>query len=327
VKIIYKKIEPIFFIVKTPLHMECGSELGLVDQPIQREKHTSFPKIEASSIKGTLRHEFREIISNYDLEVLFGPEESGESSDRASSLSISDGRILLFPVKSAKGVFAWITCPKVLARFYSELKLCKPEINLPEGSIKVILSKHNKVPETTNLFIKNGIILLEEYAFKNIKEDSDLTEIASWISKNLIPKNYEYDYIKEKLKKDIILLSDDDFRDFVNLSTEVITRTNIDPDTGTVKSGQLFTEEYLPVETIMYSLVMASPLFGSNEKNMEYDSFEDVKKKRGDIQAKKVISYFNEYCPDLLQMGGNATTGKGLVGIHFLNEMKEGDQK
>ncbi|MBD3215193.1 MAG: type III-B CRISPR module RAMP protein Cmr4 [Candidatus Lokiarchaeota archaeon] len=324
---IYKRVEPIFFIVKTPLHMGCGSELGLVDQPIQREKHTSFPKIEASSIKGTLRHEFRGIISKYDLEVLFGPEKSDEASDRASSLSISDGRLLLFPVKSAKGVFAWITSPKVLSQFYSDLKLCIPDINLPEESLKSLLLKHNKVPQNTNLFVKDGIILLEEYAFKNVAEDSNLGELTSWISRNLIPNGLEYDYIKEKITRDIILLSDDDFHDFVNLSTEVITRTNIDPETGTVKSGALFTEEYLPVETIMYSLVMASPLFGTNEQNINYDSFEEVKNENGDIQAQKIISHFNVNCPKILQMGGNATTGKGLINIHLLTENEEDDKQ
>lgn len=319
-RIIYKKIEPIFFIVKTPLHMGCGSELGLVDQPIQREQHTSFPKIEASSIKGTLRHEFRSntSIDPEDLEVIFGPEESGESSDRASSLSISDGRLLLFPVKSAKGVFAWITSPKVLSQFYEDLKLCIPEIILPTR-----ITKGNRVPNKTNLFVKEGIILLEEYAFKDIEKDKDLTELTSWISLNLIPEGDEYEYIREKIKRDVVVLDDDDFRDFVNLSTEVITRTNIDPNTGTVKQGQLFTEEYLPVETILYSLVMANPMFFSKEENINYGAFEDFKDKGPEAQAQEIISYFKAECPSLLQMGGNATIGKGLVNINWIDQNRE----
>ncbi|MBK9462153.1 MAG: hypothetical protein IPN94_22720 [Sphingobacteriales bacterium] len=32
------------------------------------------------------------------------------------------------------------------------------------------------------------------------------------------------------------------------MSTEVITRTKIDNETGTVEDGALFTEEYLPTE-------------------------------------------------------------------------------
>ncbi len=45
----------VFYRNETPLHMGTGTELGVVDLPIQREKHTGFPKGEASSIKGTFR--------------------------------------------------------------------------------------------------------------------------------------------------------------------------------------------------------------------------------------------------------------------------------
>jgi CRISPR-associated protein Cmr4 len=56
------------------------------------------------------------------------------------------------------------------------------------------------------------------------------------------------------MKEKLIILSNDDFKDFVTLSTEVITRIKINPDTGTVEKGALFTEEYLPSDTILYSL-------------------------------------------------------------------------
>ena len=45
----------VFYRNETPLHMGTGTELGVVDLPVQREKHTGFPKGEASSIKGTFR--------------------------------------------------------------------------------------------------------------------------------------------------------------------------------------------------------------------------------------------------------------------------------
>jgi len=52
--------KPLFLICETPLHAGSGDSLGIVDLPIQREKHTSFPKIEASSLKGALREAFEE---------------------------------------------------------------------------------------------------------------------------------------------------------------------------------------------------------------------------------------------------------------------------
>lgn len=43
----FKSAKPVFLIVETSLHAGSGSDLGIVDLPIQREKHTDYPKIEA----------------------------------------------------------------------------------------------------------------------------------------------------------------------------------------------------------------------------------------------------------------------------------------
>jgi len=51
------EIKPFFIKAITPLHVGSGSDLGVVDMPIQRESHTGFPKIEASSLKGSIRSE------------------------------------------------------------------------------------------------------------------------------------------------------------------------------------------------------------------------------------------------------------------------------
>ena len=40
----------------TPLHIGCGQDVGLVDNPIIREKTTGFPFIPGSSIRGVLRN-------------------------------------------------------------------------------------------------------------------------------------------------------------------------------------------------------------------------------------------------------------------------------
>ncbi|HHC11500.1 MAG TPA: type III-B CRISPR module RAMP protein Cmr4, partial [Campylobacterales bacterium] len=107
------------------------------------------------------------------------------------------------------------------------------------------------------------------------------------------------DEIKEKL----IILSDDDFKDFVTLSTEVITRTKIDNATGTVKDGALFTEEYLPSETVMYSLALASPIVTKVTQIQNLNNEEDV------------MNFFISTVPEVMQIGGNATIGKGIVSI------------
>jgi CRISPR-associated protein Cmr4 len=98
-----------------------------VDLPIQRERHTGFPKIESSGIKGCFREEFERIVAEENnktlgekglpedfVTVAFGHETDG--SIHSGSAAFTDARLLLFPVRSAKGVFAYVTCPYILKR-------------------------------------------------------------------------------------------------------------------------------------------------------------------------------------------------------------------
>ena len=63
----FLKSQPIFIKAETPLHMGSGTSLGIVDMPIQREKHTSYPKIEASGLKGSMREVFTDKIKNKNI--------------------------------------------------------------------------------------------------------------------------------------------------------------------------------------------------------------------------------------------------------------------
>lgn len=297
----FKRIKPFFIICETPLHAGSGSDLGIVDLPIQRERHTGFPKIEASGLKGSIRASFENIKDvEEDISLSFGPT-NGDL--HAGALGFTDGRILLFPVKAMKGVFAWVTCPKVLDKFYNDMKLAGVE-KVPRISFGN--SKKNYICSDSNLLIKdkdnNSKIVLEEYTF-DVEISEECNNLSKWISENVFPADNKYRF--KKLQKDLVILNDDDFSDFVNFSTEVITRTKINNKTGTVQSGALFTEEYLPTETIMYSMVLASPIFNKDKGIF----IETEGKKEEDI----LIEFFEKQLPEVIQIGGNATIGKGIV--------------
>ena len=114
--------------------------------------------------------------------------------------------------------------------------------------------------------------------------------------------------IIEEIPQKIVVLSDDDFKDFVHLSTEVITRIKIDNATGTVGEGP-FNEEFLPAETLLYSLALASPIF--KEKSGEKGVFNQSEKD----EAELVLEFFEAGIPEIMQIGGDATIGKGIVKI------------
>lgn len=315
----FKKAKPLFLIVETPLHAGSGSDLGIVDLPIQRETHTNYPKIEASGLKGSIREIFDTQaksgqVKNDEVLLTFGPD-TGDL--HAGALGFTDARLLLFPVKSVKGVFAWVTCPAVLERFKHDLSICQPTINFVKNIPDV-----NTVPNNSELIVKDEgntkKIVLEEYTF-TVTPDNECDSVANWIPDKVLPTNVpSYGYWKEKMKKDIVVLSNDDFRDFVMLSTEVIARTKIDSNTGTVATGALWYEEYLPTDSILYSLGLTTPLF-VDEKKKKGTVFEitNQENNKNVEEAKKVMDFLKDNLPSIIQIGGNATVGKGIVRTNF----------
>jgi len=292
------------FIIKviTPLHAGSGQDLGIVDLPIQRERHTSFPKIEASGLKGSIRDIFRRTLDpneGKNMDLLFGPETSG---DFAGAIGFIDARLLLFPVKSVKGTYALITCPQALNQLFVSLHIVKHDFDI---KINLVPETLCRVAEESQVAL-NDKVILEEYCFdvEDIKIDKDLIKLLEHYT--------EIDDLGQKL----VILSDDDFKEFVNLSTEVITRTKIKIETGTVTDGALFTEEYLPSESVLYSLAIPSSIFAPKENK---ESFVGEKH---DTDA--IMDYWQENMPQYMQIGGNATIGKGIVEIIIAKENDNG---
>jgi CRISPR-associated protein Cmr4 len=314
----YHISKPLFLYCETPLHAGSGSELGVIDLPIQRERHTNFPKIEGSSLKGALRERAEQVIGSRkdsDIYLTFGPEGDGDL--HAGALGFTDARLLLFPVKSMRGVFAWVTCPQVLKRFWQDMKVCEG-VSLPFEELELEVENQKAKITSQEVVVANSSIVLEEYAFE-AAVDTALNNVGNWLINHLFDED---NWWKEKIGKNLVLLSDDDFRDFVNLSTEVITRTKINNLTGTVQDGALFTEEYLPAESVLYSLVLAAPVFPVLAKGEEDKRKRLSGKTHEESDAKAVITYFDkiisEEANNRLQIGANATIGKGLIRTTFL---------
>lgn len=334
----YKLAKPFFLICESSLHAGSGNDLGVVDLPIQRERHTDFPKVESSSLKGSIRDAFEshnildndnryvvnknkkeansllgvfpDMVNNWKIEkkdkkeiqlnkynqaidLTFGPEEGNA---HAGALGFTDARLLLFPIKSMKGVFAWVTCPLVLERFKNDMLLAGVH-DIPE------LPKEKTVSAESKLLVNNNMVILEEYAIKVDKDDL-VDHFAKWLAEQVFPQITEYDFLREKLKTNLVVLEDNDYRDFVNLSTEVITRTKINNVTGTVQSGALFTEEYLPADSVLYSLALISPIFNTDK---------GVFLKEGKTEEELIAELFAKGLPQIIQLGGNATLGKGII--------------
>src|ERR1051326_4223823 len=98
----------LFIHALSPLHAGTGQGVGVIDLPIARETATGLPYLPGSSIKGTLRDSGE--INEDERQVIFGPPTE-YAGDNAGSAQFADARLLLLPVRSLAGTFAWVTSP------------------------------------------------------------------------------------------------------------------------------------------------------------------------------------------------------------------------
>jgi len=277
----------LYVYVETPLHAGSGRALGNVDLPIQRERVTGYPIVQASSLKGRLRAA-GEGMPHF--EAVFGPDT--ENADKhAGALSPGDAKILLFPVRSLAGVFAWTTSVEVLQRFRRDAKMVgiEPDWTTPEAP------KEGEALIESDALKAGDKIVLEEFTFTP-KVEPVVQKIGQWLTENALPQTEEYAYWRQELPRRLAILPNDDFRDFVTFSTEVATRIKLDPETKTVDEGP-WTEEYLPTDTLLYAPLMATP----PRTESELKSGQDV------LQAVKNLNLTR------VQLGGNETVGRGSV--------------
>ncbi len=243
------------------------------------------------------------------IDVAFGPDPS-RASDHAGALSTGDARLLLFPVRSLLGIFSWTTSQDALMRFCRDAIAAgfQPDWGKNENgeplSPKWPIKESDALVPTTNcdLVPTDGVwpkpLVLEEFAF-SAQVDPSLAAFADWLVEKAFPKDPEYEYWRKKLPCSLVVLPENAFRDFTSHATEVITRVRLDQKTKTVEPGALWTEEYLPTDTLLYS-----PLYASKPR------------KNGVIQpddAEGVLQYIQSLNLNRMQLGGDETVGRGLV--------------
>ena len=304
----FKTAKIMFMYGETSLHCGSGQSFGVIDLPIQRERHTEYPLCQASGVKGVVREFFEAKYGQADNRVkhALGPDFSrGDEEAFAGAAAFSDARLLLFPVRSLNRVFGYTTSLFALNRLKRDLALAG--IDRTDWLAENISTAVALLPPATALKSADGKLILEEYAI-DCKEQDEIAVIAQWLAEKAFPAGAEYEFWRDKVKKDLVVLPDDIFRDFVKLATEVQARVRIDSKTKTVAEHALFYEEALPSEALLYSVVMAhDPACDTNERPEGLKDSSDVMRLLAELDGQR------------LQFGGDAALGKGIVNIRFLN--------
>jgi len=297
------------FYAISPIHAGSGAATSTVDLLIQRERHTNWPHIQASGVKGAMRDHYRKSVlkeNKYLTNFIFGIDEynDGEVVDKngetvkdkddkkleslAGAISISDAKLLAFPMRSNVAPFVWVTCPSILKRLKNDLEYTKfPSFSAPlplnEENANVICGINQENVVLEDAVVK--IIPFGEHGFKLPEEFPSLERF--------------------------LLVSDEMFEYCVSSCTEIQTHIKISSKTGTVdeSTGGLWYQELLPADTLMYSIVYYSQSSGLNE-----------------IQADMIQQHIEEVIKDFIQIGGDETLGRGICMISWINnENGKGD--
>jgi CRISPR-associated protein Cmr4 len=287
--------------VETPLH--CGAEggTGYVDLPIQRERHTHYPVVPGSTIKGVLRDELQADLQEEGLRAVFGADGTkDEKATAPGTFSFGDGILVAFPVRSSGAPFHWVTCPFVLERVFRALGK-KVDVLKPEHG-------HARAREA-------GEVLLEEIRLTKeadpgfFADPTDNPASGLGLLLGLLPDAERgFAYTRSIFGDRLLIVSDDDFKELVETGTEVITRIKLNALGTTAaleaekhaelsdydRQGNMFVEEVVPPE----ALFLAS-LRGGN----------------GTWQPKLVEALKGR---PVIRLGGDETIGRGVTHLTFV---------
>jgi len=272
------------FYAVSPIHAGSGMSTGAVDLPIQREKHTNWPHIQASAVKGAIRAHFRNFSTDNQLiNLIFGSDSNndkgkeGFDKDLPASISISDAKLLAFPVRSNVAPFVWVTSPAILKRLERDLLFLGKEINF-------------SLPTLT----ENQSIKLNNFGDDKIILEDFVVNTSSTLEIDYFRNNYP------EIDK-LLLVSDEVFDYLVTNATEVQTQITIDHEKGTAQAGALRYQELLPSDSLLYSVIY----------------FSKTNKVDNELKAETIKTHLENSLKDFIQIGGDETLGRGICKVNW----------
>lgn len=281
----------------SPLHAGTGQAAEIIDLPIARMKATGIPFVPGSSIKGVLRQARREGPAALDperLAAVFGPDSaSSDVARHAGAVSIGDARLLLLPVRSFHGTFAFVTSPLLLELARRDIG-CDLGIPRPAAGQACVPSAASAVvaPQRGGAGPQGpGRIYLQEID-RDAVADAATAAWAGHLAPRLATGGDRGDWITSRLA----VVDDDTMTFLAETGTQIDARVRIDDNTRTASDTALWMEESLPPETVLVGVAIADR---SRHGTVH-----------GDPAAMLAEALPAEPC--VIQIGGKATVGRGL---------------
>jgi CRISPR-associated protein Cmr4 len=157
-----------------------------------------------------------------------------------------------------------------------------------QGQVALTAAGHDQLLDGGKLYLE---------AFEYTPVETELDALAEQLAELAISEDETVGFFRDKMAAHLVVLNDSDFNYFVENSTLVEPHVRIDPETGTADGGGLFYTENLPPES-----VMLAPLMTTAARGKEEISAEEIMARLAPVLDGRTI-----------QLGGDATTGRGLV--------------
>jgi CRISPR-associated protein Cmr4 len=209
-------------------------------------------------------------------------------------------------MRSVKGVFAWTTSPYLLDRLRWDMQ----EVGCKSwGKTPVVEGTDCLLAQPTAL-LHEGKVYLDDLDFTARKDMEGTQKVATTLGTLFFPGETDR---ADFLTQHLCIVPDDVMTLLLETGTELQTHVCLDSDTKTVKSGQLWQEESLPVESLLVALVQVNP-----EQNSGASKDPTGSQKELDMHLRNLCT--REGRKATLQFGGKSTVGKGLCQVGLVGK-------
>jgi CRISPR-associated protein Cmr4 len=202
--------------------------------------------------------------------------------------------LVLLPIRSVRGTFAWVTSPHLLRRLRRDAQEAGLAWRFPADKP----ADSGALVAGDRLIVKiagREQVVLEDFDFVP-KKSNEVAGLAEDLGKALYGD--DKDAILH-LRERLCVVSDDVMRVLVRTGMEVTARNRIDGDTRTVAKGALWTEEALPAESVLSGMLVVTPV-------------------RATDTADELLKHVRSLCRGTVQLGGKASVGRGLCAVEVL---------
>ncbi|MEM1560445.1 MAG: type III-B CRISPR module RAMP protein Cmr4 [Ignisphaera sp.] len=287
----YSEARLLYVKAYTPLHVGVGrGEKAYVDLPIQRDEY-GYPVIWSSSLKGAIK-------ANLDSSVRpYLGSEPGEPLSKPSAVVFLDARLLLIPVRVIDKVWAYATSINLLNVFNKyvealnsinkQYKLSQLDLSTLSGD-KAIVSK--------KALMHNGRVMINEM------------ELEAKVCEKILETIRLADALPQEIKtvvedRGLVILPDRENMDLriINRSIIIQHRVRLKREEKVVEGGGLWSEEYVPMESVFASVILCRDTKHNN-----------VDKKAPDVCKDIASSLSGRF----IYVGGKESIGKGLVKLY-----------